>query len=234
MQIHELPAVGAPSSNDDVFVLDTGSRTYKINYQALADAILNTYAGLYMYNANQSVQAAFAAVLTSINNRLRLDRVANNLTTTSEGYGLDARQGRELKALIDNCLTATNIINNLTTSTSGYALDARQGRALKNQFDAAQEVNTPATGITGVTGAKVGKLAMISLTSLAAISSGSASGALIGTFSDAYKPAAIVDFRTSLATNIRLRINTSGQLLLGEDATANITPRGSVTYITAS
>ena len=200
MQIHELPAVGAPSANDDVFALDTGSRTYKINYQALADAILNTYSGLYMYNANQSVQAAFAAVLTSINNRRRLDRVANNLTTTSEGYGLDARQGR----------------------------------ALKNQFDAAQEVNTPATGITGVTGAKVGKLAMISLTSLAAISSGSASGALIGTFSDAYKPAAVVDFRTSLATNIRLRINTSGQLLLGEDATANITPRGSVTYITAS
>lgn len=234
MQIHELPAVGAPSSNDDVFVLDTGSRTYKINYQALAEAILNTYSGLYMYNANQSVQAAFAAVLTSINNRLRLDRVANNLTTTSEGYGLDARQGRALKALIDNCLTSSNIANNLTTTSSGYALDARQGRSLKNQVDALNTSTTPSTGITGVTGAVCGKIAMISLTSLATITAGTASGSVIGQFNEDYYPAAVVDFRTSMATNIRLRINTSGQLLLGEDATANITPRGSVTYITAS
>ena len=106
--------------------------------------------------------------------------------------------------------------------------------ALKNQVDALNTSTTPATGITGVTGAVCGKIAMISLTSLATITAGTASGSVIGQFSEDYYPAAVVDFRTSMATNIRLRINTSGQLLLGEDATANITPRGSVTYITAS
>lgn len=234
MEIHELPAVSAPDSYGDVFAIDTGSQTYKINYQALAEAILNSYAELYLYNGNKSVKDAMDAIYAAVQNRVRLDYLSNNLTTTSESHALDARQGPAIKTLIDACVKTANVKNNLTTSSAGYVLDARQGAALQSNIDATQEVTTAPTGITGVTGAKFGKIATISLTSLSGISSGTASGAVIGTLVTAYRPAAIVDFRTSLAANIRLRINTSGQLLLGEDATANITPRGSVTYITAS
>ena len=55
--------------------------------------------------------------------------VVNNLTTTSSGYALDARQG---KALNDTKLNVENVVNNLTTTASGYALDARQGKALND------------------------------------------------------------------------------------------------------
>ena len=54
--------------------------------------------------------------------------VANNLTTTVEGYVLDARQG---KVLDDKKLDKANVANNLTTTQEGYALDARQGRQLE-------------------------------------------------------------------------------------------------------
>lgn len=54
--------------------------------------------------------------------------VANNLTTTVEGFVLDARQGRVLDA---KKLDKTSVANNLTTTQEGYALDARQGRLLE-------------------------------------------------------------------------------------------------------
>lgn len=53
--------------------------------------------------------------------------IANNLTTTAEGYTLDARQG---KVLDDKKLNKTDVANNLTTIVEGKALDARQGKWL--------------------------------------------------------------------------------------------------------
>lgn len=53
--------------------------------------------------------------------------VANNLTTTADGYVLDARQG---KVLDDKKLDKTAVANNLTTIGEGRALDARQGKWL--------------------------------------------------------------------------------------------------------
>ena len=53
--------------------------------------------------------------------------IANNLTTTVEGYALDARQG---KVLDDKKLDKTAVANNLTTIDEGKALDARQGKWL--------------------------------------------------------------------------------------------------------
>lgn len=53
--------------------------------------------------------------------------IANNLTTTVEGYALDARQG---KALDDKKLDKSKVANNLTTIEAGLALDARQGKWL--------------------------------------------------------------------------------------------------------
>lgn len=80
--------------------------------------------------------------------------IANNLTTTQEGYVLDARQGGLLvpKTAVANNLTTTQsgyvldarqgsllipksaIANNLTTSQEGYVLDARQGKELGDKF----------------------------------------------------------------------------------------------------
>lgn len=52
---------------------------------------------------------------------------ANNLTTTEEGYALDARQGY---ALDQKKLDKLNVVNNRTTLDEGFALDARQGKWL--------------------------------------------------------------------------------------------------------
>lgn len=52
---------------------------------------------------------------------------ANNLTTTVEGYVLDARQGY----VLDNKkLDKSSVANNLSTIEDGKALDARQGKWL--------------------------------------------------------------------------------------------------------
>lgn len=53
--------------------------------------------------------------------------IANNLTTTVEGYALDARQGY---ALDQKKLDAQKVANNLSTTAEGWALDARRGKYL--------------------------------------------------------------------------------------------------------
>ena len=53
--------------------------------------------------------------------------IANNLTTTVEGYALDARQGY---ALDQKKLDVAKLANNLTTTEEGWALDARRGKYL--------------------------------------------------------------------------------------------------------
>ena len=74
--------------------------------------------------------------------------VVNNLTTTSSGYALDARQG---KALNDTKLNVENVVNNLTTAASGYALDARQGKILDDRISGliTQEIRTFTTNQNG-------------------------------------------------------------------------------------
>ena len=53
--------------------------------------------------------------------------IASSLTTTVEGYALDARQGY----VLDNKkLDKSKVANNLTTIEAGLALDARQGKWL--------------------------------------------------------------------------------------------------------
>ena len=69
--------------------------------------------------------------------------IANNLTTTVEGYALDARQGNVLN---DKKLDKTAVANNLTTDVQGYVLDARQGKWLNENkvgfSDVANDLNT--------------------------------------------------------------------------------------------
>jgi hypothetical protein len=62
--------------------------------------------------------------------------VANNLTTTSAGSVLDARQGKVLKDSIPTGTAASKgVANNLTTASAGsYVLDAYQGKVLKDSI----------------------------------------------------------------------------------------------------
>ena len=56
------------------------------------------------------------------------------MTTTAEGYVLDARQGKTLNDKFSNYVPTANIKNNLTTTDSDYVLDARQGKALNDKI----------------------------------------------------------------------------------------------------
>ena len=71
----------------------------------------------------------FSDMAALVATKLNAANVVNNLTTTSSGYALDARQG---KALDDAKLNVANVVNNLTTTTEGNALDARQGKTLND------------------------------------------------------------------------------------------------------
>lgn len=68
-----------------------------------------------------------AAELTLALEGSAVGSIANNLTTTVEGYALDARQGY---ALDQKKLDIAKVANNLATKEEGWALDARQGAYL--------------------------------------------------------------------------------------------------------
>jgi hypothetical protein len=91
MQIHELPA-GSPASGLQ-FAGDTGTQTQKIDYDALADAILNKLT-TKTFNIKSESQTIIAA-LNALGDASKQD-VANDLVTTAAGLVLDARQGKAL------------------------------------------------------------------------------------------------------------------------------------------
>lgn len=66
--------------------------------------------------------------------------VANDLTTSIDGFVLDARQGTVLD---EKKLDKSKVINNALTTEEGFALDARQGKVLKDEID---ELNGKMTG----------------------------------------------------------------------------------------
>ena len=84
-----------------------------------------------------NINTNISNLTTTVNGKITGSGIANNLTTTTTGYALDATQGKSLKdsldsltTTVDGKITGTGIANNLTTTSSGYALDARQGKAL--------------------------------------------------------------------------------------------------------
>ena len=99
MQIHELPA-GSPASGLQ-FAGDTGTQTQKIDYDALADAILNKLT-TKTFNIKSESQTIIAA-LNALGDASKQD-VANDLVTTAAGLVLDARQGKAL----DDKITSLN------------------------------------------------------------------------------------------------------------------------------
>lgn len=71
--------------------------------------------------------------------KLDKENIANNLTTTQEGYALDARQGKALDGKIAEKLAKTDVVNELTETAAGKVLDARQGKALNEKIDDTNE-----------------------------------------------------------------------------------------------
>ena len=86
----------------------------------------------------------FSDMAALVATKLNAANVVNNLTTTSFGYALDARQG---KALNDTKLNVANVVNNVTTSEEGYALDARVGKSMHDymraHYDSSYELERP-------------------------------------------------------------------------------------------
>lgn len=164
MQIHELPS--ATPGSGQYLAVDDGAATYKIDYDALAAAIiaqagLGTAAGKavannlttdidgYVLDARQG--KALQDELDALGDAADAD-VANNVTTAESGYVLDARQGKALNeaiAAVSDALNtlsgnigaaaSKNVANNLTTTNSGYVLDARQGNALGGRLSSAED-----------------------------------------------------------------------------------------------
>lgn len=66
MQIHELPTIsGSPSGG--YFATDNGTQTTKIDYTALAQAIIEQYNASTLAGSAQSVQAALDGIKTDLN-----------------------------------------------------------------------------------------------------------------------------------------------------------------------
>lgn len=62
-------------------------------------------------------------------------RVMNNLTSTGTTDALSAKQGKELKTLIDTKVPIADIQDNLTSTDTNKPLSANQGRILKSSVD---------------------------------------------------------------------------------------------------
>ena len=64
----------------------------------------------------------FSDMMTRVNNKLNTDHVANNLTTDTEGYALDARQGKVLKDSLS--LIGTVYADNVTADGGALSMPA--------------------------------------------------------------------------------------------------------------
>lgn len=67
MQIHELNQLSGTPGDTSAFAIDNGTTTERIDYVALAKAIIEEYTGSTLAGSARSVKSAFAALLASIN-----------------------------------------------------------------------------------------------------------------------------------------------------------------------
>lgn len=97
MFLSDLPST-EPASGQYIAV-DDGEQTYKIDYDALADAIIN---------------------------KMLANKVANNLSTSVAGFVLDARQGR---ALGNRLTTAEGDIDNVEETLGNFSTTGKSTAA---------------------------------------------------------------------------------------------------------
>ena len=84
-----------------------------------------------------------------LTNPLTQADVVDNLTSTSTTAPLSAKQGKELKTLVDgkqdvliNPLTQSDVVDNLTSTSTVLPLSAKQGKELKTLVDGKQDTLT--------------------------------------------------------------------------------------------
>jgi hypothetical protein len=68
--------------------------------------------------------------------------IVNNLTSTETGKALSAKQGKELKTLVDAKVATAAIVNDLTTGGTTVPLSAEQGKTLAGRVCENQKAST--------------------------------------------------------------------------------------------
>ena len=137
-KVTDLESKTSPDLTDEVLAGDKGTNvikrfTVKSVLEKIADV---TFSGLTT-TAKKLIEAINElkdGVDTLNSNKLNKTDVANNVTTSTAGKVLDARQGKLLYDEFINYLIRTDVVNNLTTTVDGKALDARQGKTLNDKF----------------------------------------------------------------------------------------------------
>lgn len=119
MQIHELPDVTAIGSGG-YFATDNGSQTTKIDYDALAKAIIEQYSASTLAGSAQSVKAALDGVKTDLNVVYGANSI-KTLAATDDLLTLDVGMYRVANVLPLNAPS--------TTYKYGYATKQHRGAA---------------------------------------------------------------------------------------------------------
>ena len=87
-------------------------------------------------NANIKLASPVETQVLALNaSKVNKNDVVNNVTTTTAGKVLDARQGKVLQDAINTKINKSDIANNVTTTAEGKVLDARQGKALQEAIE---------------------------------------------------------------------------------------------------
>lgn len=133
MQIHELNELSGTPSNSSSFAIDNGTTTYKIDYSALAQALIEAYTGSTLAGSARSVQAAFSALLASINgNASDIDTLEGTVYgTTSLGSETNANN---LTTNGTYWVNSANVTNLPTTSGSGHLRVSGRSTALLQEY----------------------------------------------------------------------------------------------------
>lgn len=117
--IDQLPTTPHTPTTGDNMVIDDGNGPYKIDYVALADAIIARAAANDL-NTTIAGKLLDARQGKALNDRkLNNANVYNGLDKTAAGYALDARQGKALKDISD-ALAAS--VSDVYDSTATYAV----------------------------------------------------------------------------------------------------------------
>ena len=107
-------------------------------------------------NANIKRASPVETQVLALNaSKVNKNDVVNNVTTTTAGKVLDARQGKALQDGINTKVNKSDIANNVTTTAEGKVLDARQGKALQDGINTKVNKSDIANNVTTTTEGKV-------------------------------------------------------------------------------
>lgn len=138
MQIHELAALTGNPASGNVLAIDTGSVTRKIDYTALANAVVTQYNGATLAGTAQTVKSAVDALNTAIGDtgddidalsNVAVKHEAQTLTDTQKGtareniMAVKARLYQSENAL-DISDTSMYEVGKTLTSTGGFSDNA--------------------------------------------------------------------------------------------------------------